>query len=74
MNKIKEIVLAYSKKLQQRPEDVERANLRYEKCVECSSRIHLFRLELCKDCGCPLEGKIFSPKGKEECPQKKWEI
>lgn len=74
MNKIKEIVTAYAKAVKQNPEDVAIAEQRYEKCVNCPSRGHLFGLELCLECGCPLEGKIFTPEGKKACPLGKWEV
>lgn len=74
MNKITEIVTAWSRAINPSQEDLEKATLRYEKCQGCYYNWNLFGLEVCRGCGCPLEGKVFTPKGKEECPLERWEI
>jgi hypothetical protein len=31
-------------------------------------------IEYCKRCGCATRAKIFTPKGLEACPEKKWTV
>lgn len=48
---------------------------RYAICEECPSRANVILqqkwTEHCSECGCPLQGKIFTPKY-NGCPLGKW--
>jgi uncharacterized paraquat-inducible protein A len=45
-------------------------------CNKCEYSRHENHLDLyyCEKCICPLNKKIFSPKGPEACPEKKWTV
>jgi hypothetical protein len=50
------------------------ADARLEICNDCEWKeykkmIHMYS---CGACGCPLNKKVFSPKGPEACPKNKW--
>jgi hypothetical protein len=48
---------------------------RYTVCEECPSKTNILLqkkwTESCSECGCPLQGKIFTPKY-NACPLGKW--
>ena len=72
MNKIKEIILAYAAAINPTDEQKENAEKRLEVCMECE---HWKQSpERCGLCGCLTKGKVFSPKGSDACPEKKWPI
>jgi hypothetical protein len=49
------------------------AKERYEICNECPSKIKsTLSFYKCKECGCPISKKIFSPEF-NDCPLGKWE-
>ena len=47
-----------------------RAAYRLAVCVECDE-LNISKMK-CKQCGCPIKKKIFSPKF-NACPLEKWE-
>jgi hypothetical protein len=58
------------------PSETEKnlAKERYNICLECpfySAKRKITGDEFCKDCGCPISKKIFSPEF-DACPQHKW--
>lgn len=75
MFSIKEVVIAYANKVQAAPAKVKRAELRYEICSTCEyKKNNKFGSEQCFKCKCLLQGKIFTNKGPEACPEKKWKV
>ena len=67
-----EIVKSWSNSINPTPEQKDIADYRSSICNSCEFRkkmIHFY----CEKCGCPLEKKIFSPKGPEACPGNKWD-
>lgn len=58
------------------PEQKQLAEKRYAICSDCEFRKPLIKnnkwSEICKECGCPLNKKIFT-RIYNACPLKKWE-
>jgi hypothetical protein len=75
MFNIGEIIEAWAQSYNPTPERKKLAEDRYNICVQCpfygKSR-PVIGDEYCKDCGCPVQKKIFS-KEYNACPQKKWD-
>jgi len=70
----KEIVTAWV--ISFNPTDDEKllAEKRYEICTGCDKRgVNKIKVEVCKECGCPLSKKIFTLKDNESCPLGKWD-
>lgn len=75
MNKIKEIVLSYAAMVNPTEEQKAMAEIRLATCMECEQwKENALGIEYCGMCGCATKGKIFTPKGLEACPLKKWKI
>jgi hypothetical protein len=75
MNKIKEIVLSYASAIKPTEEQKQVAEIRLATCMECEEwKENPMGIAYCGKCGCATRGKIFSPKGLEACPLKKWSV
>lgn len=75
MNKITEIILAWSASVKPTEEQKEVAARRLFICMQCEFwGKNSIGIEYCKKCGCATKGKVFSPRGLEACPEKKWDI
>lgn len=75
MNKIKEIVLSYAAMVNPTDEQKEIAEVRLATCMQCEQwKENVVGIDYCGMCGCATRAKIFTPKGLEACPLKKWEI
>jgi hypothetical protein len=77
MNKIFEIVEAWSTAIN--PSEVRRkvAEIRYGICFDCEFKgTNFLNNEVCTACGCPLKGKIFTSATPEQnnCPKGKWPV
>ena len=73
MNKIKEIIIAWATKMNPTEEQKQIAEQRLEICTGCE----FWRgspIEHCSKCGCATKGKVFSPRGADACPEKKWTV
>lgn len=72
---IKEIISAWIIKKNPTPTQQQLAIERYAICEKCPSKSNLLLqkkwTEHCSECGCPLQGKIFTPKY-NGCPLEKW--
>lgn len=72
---MKEIISAWVIKNNPSENQQQLAKKRYNICLECPSRASLFKQkkwsEYCNECGCLLQGKIFTPKY-DSCPLNKW--
>ncbi len=72
---MKEIISAWIIKSSPTENQQRLAKERYNICLECPSRTSLFKQkkwsEYCQECGCPLQGKVFTPKY-NTCPLGKW--
>lgn len=71
---LKEIALAWAHAANPTPEQKAIADARLEICDTCEFKefVKLTRYYKCGACGCPLSKKVFSPKGPEACPKRKW--
>lgn len=60
------------------PKQEEIANQRIDVCNGCEHRKlsenGIINFYYCDACGCPLQKKIYSPKGPEACPLRKWNV
>jgi hypothetical protein len=75
MNKVKEIILAYATMVNPTEEQKIIAEIRLETCMQCEEwKVNAVGIEYCGQCGCATKGKVFSPKGIQACPLKKWKI
>ena len=75
MNKIKEIVLSYAAMVNPTEEQKQIAEIRLESCMECEQwKENALGIDYCAMCGCATRAKIFTPKGLEACPLKKWKL
>ena len=73
---ISEIMVAWARAANPTEEQLEKAEQRAKICDGCEFRtwatvMHTWK---CSACGCPLNKKIFSPKGPAACPKEKWTI
>lgn len=55
-------------------EQKAKAESRISICNDCEHADEKLGVNYCSICLCPLNKKIFSPKGPEECPASKWII
>ncbi len=74
-----EIAKAWMISMNPTPEQESIANSRIEICNTCEHKKSLQLptggyLYTCGLCGCPLQKKIYSPKGPDACPGNKWEV
>jgi hypothetical protein len=75
MNKIYEIIQSYATMVNPTEEQKEVAAIRLKTCMGCEFWAeNALGIEYCKKCGCATQGKIFSPKGLQACPENKWEV
>ncbi len=72
MNKIEEVISAWSTSRNPSEEEQTLAKLRYEICSTCPKREIKLGFEICGACGCPLDKKVFSSKREKACPLDKW--
>lgn len=74
MNKISEIFQAWVAAANPTPEQTLIAEHRSAICDVCPHKAHNKAIDLyyCGKCGCPLAGKVFSPRGPEACPDNRW--
>lgn len=71
--KLIEIVQSWYRLINPTPEEKEIAEYRSKICEVCPQNEYLkLGFHVCDMCGCPLQGKIFSPD-KSSCPLSKWE-
>jgi hypothetical protein len=74
MNKLKEIAIAWYNAANPTPEMKEIADSRLQICEGCEEvkTADIGGFHYCGACGCPLNKKIFSPRGPSACPKRKW--
>jgi hypothetical protein len=74
---LKEIITSWVIKYNPTEAQQQLATERYSICEKCPSKSTLLLqkkwTEHCSECGCPLQGKIFTPKS-NGCPLGKWQI
>lgn len=72
---LKEIITSWLIKNNPTEAQQQLAVERYAICEQCPSRTSMLLqkkwTEYCSECGCPLQGKIFTPKY-NGCPLGKW--
>jgi len=75
IEKVKEIVASYAAMINPTEEQKELAEERLKICMSCEFwGKNNVGIEFCKKCGCATKAKVFSPKGAEACPEKKWTV
>lgn len=75
MNKVQEILLSYIAKYNNPTEEQKKiAQERLEICAGCEHWVQSAIRDYCGKCGCTTSAKVFSPKGVDACPAKKWTI
>jgi hypothetical protein len=75
IDKIKEIVASYATMVNPTEEQKRVAEQRLQFCMTCEFWAkNPAGIYYCKKCGCATKAKVFSPKGLEACPLKKWNI
>lgn len=75
MNKVKEIIMAWSTAINPTEEQKEIAQERLKVCMNCEFwKESAVGIKYCSKCGCATKAKVFSPKGLQACPMQKWEI
>jgi rubredoxin len=74
MNKLKEIFQAWVIAENPTPEQKLLAEERMNTCDVCPHKKHLPVVDtyVCNMCGCPLQKKVFSPAGRQACPNNRW--
>lgn len=70
MNKVKEILLSWKIAISPTEEQKELAEKRLQTCIECEHWVQ--NPARCSLCGCLTAGKVFTPRGADACPAKKW--
>jgi hypothetical protein len=76
MNKIKEIITAWSVSMNPTEEQKMLAEKRYEICLGCEHYGEKRKItgdEYCKKCSCPIQKKVYTQKINNTCPLKKWD-
>lgn len=75
IDKIKEIVQSYATMINPTEEQKEIAEERLKICVTCEFWAkNAAGIEYCSKCGCALKAKVFTPRGLQACPEKKWTL
>lgn len=71
-----EIAVAWKRAARPTDEQQETADARLSICNGCEHKEfrNLLRMYVCGACGCPLNKKVYSPKGPGACPKNKWPI
>ena len=72
MNKVQEIISSYMTKYTATDEQKNLASKRLEVCIGCEFWKQSAIRDFCSKCGCTTSAKVFSPKGAEACPEKRW--
>lgn len=73
--KIKEIIQSYANMVNPTEEQKYIAEMRIRTCMTCEFWAeNELGIHYCKLCGCATKAKVFTPKGMEGCPRKKWRI
>ena len=72
MNKLQEILESYLISFNPTQEQKELAEKRLQVCNDCEFWIQGTIRDYCNKCGCTTSAKVFSPKGADSCPMKKW--
>lgn len=72
---LREIAVAWARSMNPSDEVQLRADARLLKCDACPMKtfkksVHAY---FCSGCGCPIQKKIYSPKGAEACPLRSWD-
>ena len=72
---LKEIAVAWMRAANPTPEQQATADARLSVCNDCPMKAFkkLTHMYVCDACGCPLNKKVYSPKGKSACPLGKWD-
>lgn len=70
-----EIAEAWKRAHKPTEEQARRADVRLATCNDCEFRTYkkLIHTYICGACNCPLNKKVFSPRGPEACPKGRWE-
>lgn len=71
-----EIAVAWKRAAKPTEEQQMIAEQRLSVCNTCDQKEYrmLVQMYACKACGCPLNKKVYSPRGAEACPKMKWPI
>lgn len=71
---LKEIAVAWARAANPTEEQAAVAEARLAVCDGCEFKEfkQLIRMYTCSACGCPLNKKVYSPRGPEACPKRKW--
>lgn len=71
-----EIAVAWKRAAHPTPEQQQVAEQRIQICNGCEHKQfrQMTRMYVCDACGCPLNKKVYSPRGPEACPKAKWHI
>jgi hypothetical protein len=71
---LQEIAVAWMRAANPTPEQQATAETRLAICEACPQKAfkQLTRMYVCDACGCPLNKKVFSPKGATACPLGNW--
>lgn len=72
MNKLKEIITAWRTSFNPTQQQNLLAKKRYNICKNCPSLGKKLKIEYCKECGCPVQKKIFTQQVNDTCPLNKW--
>lgn len=66
---VRDIVLSWIRARYPTSAEATRAIARFDICASCDQRGTVAGVLVCKQCGCPLDKKVFSENG---CPLNKW--
>jgi hypothetical protein len=72
MNKVQEILQSYLTSFNPTEEQKETAEKRLAICAACEFWVQGSVRDCCSKCNCTTSAKVFSPKGADACPEKKW--
>lgn len=72
MNKLVEILQSYVTSFDPTEEQKELAEKRLAICMDCEHWVQGSIRDYCNICQCTTSKKVFSPKGADACPKKKW--
>lgn len=72
MNKLREIATAWATSFNPTVQQKLLAEERYNICRKCPSLGKKLKIEYCKECGCPIQKKIFTQRLNDTCPLNKW--
>lgn len=69
-----EIAVAWKRAASPTEHQARIADARLETCNNCEWKEYkkLVHMYVCGACGCPLNKKVFTPKGPEGCPKGHW--